>query len=222
MLVIHGGGWYKGKRKDMGYVAGRLARRGYAAVSISYRFAPEHLFPAQIHDCKRAVRWMRAKAAELRIDPARIGAFGYSAGGHLAALLGTTGPEDGLDGEGQGDARVQAVVAGGAPTDLRKWPEGKMTMRLFGGPMSEKAEDFRRASPIVHASAGDAPTFFYHGAKDTLVPPEHAGEMEAALKAAGVPTETFLVPGMGHVRVFLFGRAAVEKAIDFLDRTLKG
>src|SRR5215213_6757666 len=89
MLVVHGGAWRMGARADFAAIAHSLAEHGYTAVAIDYRLAPTYKFPAQIYDCQAAVRWMRSHAAELKIDPNRIGGFGYSAGGHLVALLGT-------------------------------------------------------------------------------------------------------------------------------------
>ena len=89
MLVVHGGAWRMGARADLATIANGLAEHGYTAVAIDYRLAPTYKFPAQIYDCQAAVRWMRSHASELKIDPTRIGGFGYSAGGHLVALLGT-------------------------------------------------------------------------------------------------------------------------------------
>src|SRR5215211_7666243 len=125
MLVVHGGAWRMGARADFAVIAHRLAERGYTAVAVDYRLAPTYKFPAQIYDCQAAVRWMRSHATELKIDPARIGGFGYSAGGHLVALLGTLNDkelrEPGLPANAP-SARLQAVVAGGAPCDFRILP----------------------------------------------------------------------------------------------------
>ena len=118
VLAVHGGAWRGGSKLHMLRHAWMLARRGYVVVAINYRHAPKHKFPAQIHDCKNAIRWMRENADEYKIDSDRIAAYGYSAGGHLVSLLGTMDKDDGLDGEAlegleKHDTRVCAVIAGG-------------------------------------------------------------------------------------------------------------
>lgn len=222
VLVVHGGGWGSGQRTDMTHIAKRLAARGYTAVNLSYRFAPTYHFPAQIEDLQQAVRWMRQNAEAYRIDPDHIGAFGYSAGGHLAAMLGTISPGDGFDGGSNGPStRIQAVVAGGAPTDLRKFRGGRLVPRFLGTTIDKNLELFARASPIVHVSPDDPPMFFYHGSFDTLVDVSHAYDMKQALDAAGVPAELYIVRGLGHIALFVFNRSAVTAGIDFLDHWLR-
>ena len=126
VLVVHGGAWHMGHRAQLSGVAQKLAQQGFSAVAISYRLAPQDKFPAQIEDCKAAVRWMRTHAAELKLDPERIGGFGYSAGAHLVTLLGTTDSQDGLEGVDDPSAvpstRLQAVAGGGTPCDFRGMP----------------------------------------------------------------------------------------------------
>src|SRR5262249_35028498 len=127
MLVVHGGAWRVGSRAQLAWIASALADRGYTAVAISYRLAPSATFPAQLYDCQAAVRWMRSHASEYKIDPKHIGGFGYSAGGHLVALLGALDDnelkEDGLPADAP-SARLQVVLAGGAPCDFRDLPPG--------------------------------------------------------------------------------------------------
>src|SRR6185503_19595377 len=94
MLVVHGGAWRLGARADLAAIAKGLAKHGYTAVAIDYRLAPQYKFPTQIYDCQAAVRWMREHGKELKSDPMHIGGFGYSAGGHLVALLGTLGDKE--------------------------------------------------------------------------------------------------------------------------------
>lgn len=221
VMVVHGGGWERRDRSDMTFVAERLARRGFVAFNISYRFAPDYEFPAQLHDLQAAVRWMRSNAGELRLDRARIGGFGYSSGGHLVALLGMLGHEESLDSPNGGQAaRLQAVVAGGMPSDLRAFPDGRLVRQFLGGPMSEIPDTYAKASPITHVDAGDPPTFVYHAGWDRLVPPDQARAMRRALNDAGVPNELYLVHGHGHMSLFLLNRSAVDKGIDFLSRVL--
>ena len=134
VLVIHGGAWRAGNKSDMDRALEEFAARGYVAVSPQYRFCPQTVFPAQVHDVKAAVRWMKAHAKERRIDPGRIGAVGFSAGGHLAMMLGVTGPSDGLEGDappGSPDSRIQAVVNYFGPTDLGARDVPEVTRPLF-------------------------------------------------------------------------------------------
>ncbi|WP_428311635.1 alpha/beta hydrolase fold domain-containing protein [Hydrocarboniphaga sp.] len=218
VLVIHGGGWDSGDRDQVAGIAKRLAKRGYVAVNTQYRLAPGAIYPAQLQDVQQAVLWMRANAAEYHIDPTRIASFGYSAGAHLAALLGGVGETGPL---GKPGAAVQAVVAGGTPTDLTKWPAGKLVPQLIGGDRAHKLAEYKAASPVSYVNAGDPPVFLYHGGADKLVPIDHAEDYKQLLDAAGVPCELFVLRGRGHILAFLTDGPAVEAAIGFLDRHLR-
>ncbi|MBX9792278.1 MAG: alpha/beta hydrolase [Pirellulales bacterium] len=225
VLVVHGGAWRSGSPLQMGHISQRLARDGYVAVSIRYRLAPEFKFPAQIHDCKAAVRWMRSHAAQYKIDPERIGAWGYSAGAHLVALLATTDASAGLEGPNvPADApstRVQAVVAGGAPCDFRPLPEDALAMAfLLGGSRREVPKVYEQASPAAFVSSDDPPMFLYHGSADHLVPLRNAERMVVLLKQSGVPCELKILPGAGHVQA-MFNAEAARAAVTFLDEHLK-
>ena len=213
VLLIHGGGWAPpDRRSQMDSIAERLAARGYVVMNATYRLAPKHQHPAPIDDLRQALGWLRAQAGELGARPDRVAAFGYSAGGHLATLLGALDAPAG--------ARIQAVVAGGAPTELAKWPNGRLVVRYLGGRPDEVPERYAAASPIRHVSADDPPVFLYHGTLDTVVPVDHATDYKAALDRAGVRNELYLERGRGHVAAFLLDGGAVDAAIDFLDRTL--
>src|SRR5262245_29691065 len=121
ILCVHGGGWKAGDRADLNLLIAYLADRGFAAATVSYRLAPKHKFPAQIEDCKAAVRWLRANAKQHRINPDKIGAVGFSAGGHLVSLLGAADKDAGLEGKGgnpEQSTKIQAVVNFFGPTDL--------------------------------------------------------------------------------------------------------
>lgn len=222
VLLVHGGSWQRGSRERMAGIADRLARRGYVAVSIDYRFAPEHRFPAQLHDCRAALRWMRSDAGRLRVDPDRIAGFGYSAGGHLVGLLAMAADGDGLDEgpEPEGSpARLQAAVLGGAPIALDLLPANRAVERLLGASARERPDLYARASPLSFVTPDDPPVFLYHGADDWIVAPAHARMLHEALARAGVPSGYYESPG-GHVTTFLRDEEAVSRAIDFLDRTL--
>lgn len=214
VLLIHGGSWAPpDRRSQMESLAERLASRGYLVMNATYRTAPRHQHPAPIDDLREALRWLRGNATPLGARPDRIAAFGYSAGGHLAALLGT------LDAP-PGD-RVQAVVAGGAPTELSKWRNGKRVVQYLGGRPDQVPERYAAASPMRHVSSDDPPVFLYHGALDMVVPVDHATDYKAALDRASVYSELYLLRGRGHIAAFLTDGGAVDAAIDFLDRTLR-
>jgi acetyl esterase/lipase len=218
VLVIHGGGWESGDRDQVKSIAKRLASRGFVAVNVTYRLVPEAIFPAQLQDVQQAVLWTRANAQRFHIDPKRIGAFGYSAGAHLAALLGGIGDQPPL---GKPGLAIQAVVGGGTPTDLTRSTGGGLVPRFLGGSVEQKPAAYRDASPINHVNAGDPPVFLYHGGGDSLVSIDHAEDYEKALQAAGVPTELYVLRGRGHIGAFLTDGSAVDAAIDFLDRYLR-
>lgn len=218
VLVIHGGGWNSGDREQTRGLAERIAQRGYVAVNISYRLVPGALFPAQLEDAQQALRWMRANAARLRLDPERIGVWGYSAGAQLAALLGGLSPGDRLY---SADARVKAVVAGGTPADLRKFHGGTLVPAYLGEHWSENSQAFRESSAAAFVDKSDPPVFLYHGTWDHLVPLDQATDYHAALEAAGVTTELYLMRGLGHIPAFLLDREAVQCGADFLDRYLR-
>lgn len=218
VLVIHGGGWKSGDREQVESIAKRVARRGYVTVNITYRLVPDALFPAPLEDVQQALRWLRANADRYRIDPDRIGAWGYSAGAHLAALAGGLSPGDRLYAE---DATIKVVVAGGIPSDLRKFHGGTLVPNFLGERWRENSVVFRESSPAAHVSAGDPPVFLYHGSWDTLVPVDQAIDYQAALDAAGVVNELYLMRGLGHISAFLMDGAAVQRGADFLDRHLR-
>ena len=209
VLVVHGGAWYVGSRAQLAGVAQMLARQGFTAVAISYRLAPQHKFPAQIEDCQQAVRWMRSDASRLKIDPQRIGGFGYSAGAQLVCLLGTTGDDT-------SNTRLQAVACGGAPCEFRVLPlEEQMLSFWLGGTRREKPDQYRLASPAAFVSPDDPPMFFFHGDLDRLVPVASPEVMCQSLRDVGVEAKLYVVPDMGHTFAAM-DRTALEKSIAFL------
>lgn len=216
VIMVHGGGWKARTREDMTRLARAVARRGYVVMNVSYRLAPQWTFPAPLEDLQQAVLWLRARAREHGVDARRIGAWGYSAGAHLAALLAVTGPTDRYFVDG---ARVQAVVAGGTPVDLRYYKEGPLINGLMGVAYERDPERWRNASPVALVSADDPPMFLYHGTLDFTVGVENARAMQAALHAAGVPVELYLYRGLEHFATFFL--SPVARAVDFLDRHLR-
>jgi acetyl esterase/lipase len=221
VLVVHGGAWWMGTRAQLSGFAQQLASRGLTAVAISYRFAPTNKFPAQIEDCKEAVRWMRQHAERLKIDPERIGGFGYSAGAQLTALLGTTGIEGVADPQGSLSTRLLAVAGGGVPCDFRTLPlDLEMLSFWLGGTRREQGETYRLASPAAFVTADDPPMFFFHGENDKLVPIESPKAMCEELKDAGVSAELYVVPKADHIFAMM-DRTALEKCANFLVENLQ-
>ncbi|MBP8303274.1 MAG: alpha/beta hydrolase [Phycisphaerae bacterium] len=210
IIHVHGGAWLGGSKANptpLGYLAD-----GYAVAGIGYRLSQHAVFPAQIEDCKAAVRWLRAHATEYRIDPNRFAAWGESAGGHLVAMLGTTGGDKTFDlGENLAvSSRVQAVVDLFGPTDLlqmdaHRLPTGQVhdtadspESRLIGGPIQENKDKVAKANPITYVTRDDPPFLIVHGDADPLVPHHQSELLEAALKKAGVPVTFHTVKGGGH------------------------
>jgi acetyl esterase/lipase len=225
VLVVHGGAWRMGTRGQLTGIAQRLAQHGMTAVAISYRLAPDYKFPAQIEDCKEAVRWMRTNASKLKIDADRIGGFGYSAGAHLVTLLGTSDATDGLEGvpnpEKTVSTRLQAVAAGGAPCDFRPIPKDIDGLAFWlGGSPRQVPEQYRLASPASFITPDDPPMFFFHGESDRLVPLMSPERMTSALAAAGIESELYVVPMLGHTAA-CWDRTAIDRSIAFLAKHLQ-
>lgn len=204
LIFIHGGGWAGGKKEDFTGLAKDFAADGYVAVSVGYRLAPKHLFPAQIEDCKCAVRWMRAHADELGLDPNHIGAIGGSAGGHLALMLGVMDSGDGLEGDGgwaDQSSKVQAVVNYVGPSDLLgplpAVSQGILT-NFLGGKREEKHDLAVQASPVTYINEGDAPSLSFMGTKDPLVPHDQGVTLANKLTEAKVPGRVEFILGAGH------------------------
>jgi acetyl esterase/lipase len=204
VLVIHGGGWAAGNRNGHNDLTWKFAQQEYVSATISYRFAPRHPFPAQVQDVKAALRFLRGNAQKYGIDPAHVGAVGFSAGAHLSMMLGAMDKADGLDDVGnfkEQSSKVQAVVSFFGPTDLgAPFPDvtRPILAKFIGGTAEEKPEAVKQASPITYVNAGDAPMLLYQGTKDVLVPHDQAVRMADALTRAGVPGRVELILGANH------------------------
>jgi acetyl esterase/lipase len=219
VVYIHGGAWLMGHPNYTNPVLRQmritpsLVAAGYAVARISYRMSSEAVFPAQLHDCKAAVRFLRAHAATLGIDPARIASMGESAGGHLALLLGLVQGDTELEGNlGVTDqySTVSCVVNWYAPTDLPamapqkaargfpEWPGPSPEDRLIGGDVARDHDAARRASPLAHVSAAAPPILIQHGQADRLVPIDQARALYTALQKAGTTVELAELAGADH------------------------
>jgi acetyl esterase/lipase len=209
VVWIHGGSWQTGSKAGAGGVL-RLTSFGYAAASIDYRLTDVAKFPAQIEDCKAAIRWLRAHAAQYRIDPDRIGVWGASAGGHLVALLGTTGNTREFDVGANLDvsSRVQAVCDFYGPSDFLAIINGPNSHvlntadgpvgKLLGGPPREMSDAARRASPVTYVAKDNAPFLIVHGTLDPTVPPAQSQILYDLLVQTGVEAQMHFIPGAKH------------------------
>ncbi len=232
VVWIHGGGWQNGSKDRCPILY--LLDQGYVVASINYRLSGHAVFPAQMHDCKAAIRFLKANADKYHIDSNRVGVWGSSAGGHLVALLGTTGdaPEtEGDLGVTAGDGSVQAVCDFYGPTDflamdhgevkskLRHDAPGSPEARLLGGVPSQSIEQAKAASPLTYISSSDPPFLIYHGDKDPVVPVEQSEVLEEQLEKAGVEVEMITVEGGEHGP---FHTSEIQKdVLEFFNDVLK-
>jgi arylsulfatase A len=224
IVCIHGGGWFKGERSSMANLAQALAAKGYVTVTISYRLSGEAKFPAAIQDCKAAVRFLRANAAKYSIQSDAIGVTGLSAGGHLAALLATSGGVKELEGDGGNadqSSAVQACVAMGAQSDLESARIGELSgksddpfYRTFLGDSQAKIpQTYALASPRHHLDKADPPLLFMAGELDD--PSTHANETRADLEKLGIPTGFTSIPNAPHA--FLGKQASFDTCVAACD-----
>ncbi|HEY8965324.1 MAG TPA: alpha/beta hydrolase [Candidatus Methylacidiphilales bacterium] len=201
VVYVHGGGW-GGLDKTEGFANG-LVRRGFALAAVEYRLSGEAVYPAQIVDCKAAVRWLRVHAAEYGCAGEKIGAIGDSAGGHLVSLLGLLDDPalDAEEGNPGVSSRVQAVADYFGPSDLAALdPHGTKgaIVELLGGPVDQNLEKARRASPLFLVTSSAPPFVIAHGENDKIVPIKQSLDLFQALKDAGVPVQFVAMPNLGH------------------------
>jgi acetyl esterase/lipase len=192
----------------------QLAERGFVAIAVTHRSARVAPFPAQLHDAKAAVRWLRSRAKHYRVDPERVGAAGFSSGGHLACLLGNTTPADGLEGpdaDPNVSSQVRAVVGCYAPTDLvllrqnaragrPGWVLSQLTQNVLRKflPEAKEVDWAAKASPIAYVHRKAAPTLLIHGCDDSVVPLDQSERYARALTEVGGRVRLLRLPGTGH------------------------
>jgi acetyl esterase/lipase len=235
IVNIHGGAFKMGdKSMGVGEIVDLVAGGDYAGATINYRLSGEAIWPAQAHDCKAAIRWVRANAARYNLDPDRIGVIGASAGGHLVAMLGTGGSVEALEGDlgpYKGvSSKVKCVVDEFGPSDLLAMGDYPSRLdhnahnspesELIGGALQEHKDTARAASPITYVTRDDPPFLILHGTEDPLVPFNQSERLAKALKDAGVDCLFVKVQGAGHGG---FRSAEVPKRIrQFFDKHLRG
>jgi len=229
VVCIHGGGFRAGKRESYDKLCLTLAQQGYVAITVTYRLAPQYQFPAAVQDCKTAVRWLRAHAAEYHVDPSSIGVTGGSAGGHLAQFLGVTAGVKQFEGEGFNDqsSAVSCVVNYYGPSDFTKSygksvDAAEVLPLFFGGDLSTKLREHIVGSPLYWVTPMAAPTLCVHGTEDPYVAFEQATWIVDKLKAAQVEATLLPIQGAGHGFKNPADAATAEKAlIEFFDNHLK-
>jgi acetyl esterase/lipase len=233
IVWIHGGAWLGGSKENC--PAMRFVGEGYAVASINYRLSQHATFPAQLIDCKAAIRWLRSHSRQFGYNRSRIGVWGASAGGHLAALVGTSSDVQEFDGLGDArglSSRVQCVVDFFGPSDLTLMgkqapPDSALDhdapdspeSKLIGGPIQERKEEAQKANSITYVSADDPPFLIVHGDADNVVPIGQSELLHAALTKAAVNSTYRVIKGAGHG----FGQNAEVNAMvaEFFAKHLK-
>ena len=234
VIWVHGGGW-KGGSKQNCFVKW-LSNFGYTVASINYRLVDIAKWPAQLHDCKGAIRWLRANAQTYGYNPDCVIAVGASAGGHLVALLGTTGDSEELEGNVGGNSeqssRVQAVVDYYGATDFllrsrtQSWKVNKLgsvVYNLLGGPANQLVDKAKQASAKFHVTPNDAPLLVFHGGKDTTVLMNQTDAIEEAYKKHNLPVTVYRLKDAGHGGFVFYSSENAKHLCEFLEavRTTK-
>ena len=228
VVVLYGGAWRVGNKWGNRPLLAEFAKRGFVAVAPQYRHCPKDVFPAQIHDVKAAVRWLRGHAADYKLDVDHIGAMGFSAGGHLALMLGVTGPDDGLEGDappGSPSSKVQAVVNYFGPSDLTATDVPEVSVNLvrdfLGARNVDRPDLAAKASPVTYLTRDDAPILTFHGTRDPLVPPNQSTKLAEAMSRVGVSGRVELLIGAGHGWTGPEMSRTMDETYDFFEKRLK-
>jgi acetyl esterase/lipase len=223
IVYIHGGAWMAGDKS--GGLANSVLQHGFALACVEYRFSQVAIFPAQIQDCKTAVRWLRTHATDYGYNPDKIGAWGDSAGGHLVTMLGVTPNHPELEGDDEGNpgvsSQVQAVCDFYGPSNLLvldPHAAGDAVPKLLGGEPNQFQEKAKKASPFFYVTSDACPFLIEQGDKDPLVPLQQSIDLNDALQKAGVESTLYVVKGGGHG---FNDPTAFENVIKFFTHHLK-
>lgn len=228
IVLVHGGGWVSGDKWNVTTYAHQLAERGFVAISINYRHAPKHQFPKQVDDVRTAMLWIEKHRNRFQVDTQRLGMFGYSAGGHLTALVASMANES-IEVRHRAsqweinDARwpklplIRAICIGGPPCDFQSLPPDNTSMTFFLGETRRRApEKYRAASPLAHVSTGDPPTLIIQGDSDLMVPLIGSEIFHRKQVGAGVESKLVVLPKHGHFLTFINPRTSEEMILHFL------
>lgn len=212
LLLIHGGAWHKGDKDSMEKAGTMLADKGFVAMAINYRLAPQFRYPAPVEDGQQALRWLAANAGKYKLDMERVGVWGYSAGAHLAALLAmqpvtTDVPE------------LRVVIAGSAPTDLRDSRQPSV-QAFLGAPQSEQPTLYEEASPLARIHPGLPPFLLYYGSADNLVAPTQTENFAKALQDAGVAVKVIRLDGADHRSAASGIRKHLEEVLGYVSQQM--
>lgn len=233
LIWVHGGGWQAGSKENCPPLRSGYLQRGYAVASINYRLSGHAVFPAQIEDCKAAIRWLRTHATDYGLDPTRFGVWGSSAGGHLVALIGTSGDVKEFDVGANLDqsSRVQAVCDYYGPTDFTVFvttpgyeshaSEASPEAKLIGGAVMQNKDKAARVNPITYVSRDDPPFLIVHGDKDPTVPINQSELLFKSLKETGVSSHFHTIHGAVHGGPGFAGQDIADMVSSFFDMRLK-
>jgi len=233
IVYVHGGGWRAGSKQDV--PIGKLLDKGFAIASVDYRLSPQAAFPAQVHDIKAAIRFLRANAGVFHINTSKIAIIGSSAGGHLAALVGVTNGNKELEGKvGEhldqssdvqvivsyyGASNLETILSQSTPKGLEyRIPALKL---LLGDTPDKKPELAKLASPVAHLDKKDPPLLLIHGDADPQMPPQQSQELAKAYEALGLPVTLIVMPGSKHGGKEFYDDERTAIVAKFLDKVLR-
>ena len=233
IVYVHGGGWRAGSKQDV--PIGKLLDKGFAIASVDYRLSPQAAFPAQVHDIKAAIRFLRANAGVFHINTSKIAIIGSSAGGHLAALVGVTNGNKELEGKvGEhldqssdvqvivsyyGASNLETILSQSTPKGLEyRIPALKL---LLGDSLDKKPELAKLASPVAHLDKKDPPLLLIHGDADPQMPPQQSQELAKAYEALGLPVTLIVIPGSKHGGKEFYDDERTAVVAKFLDKVLR-
>lgn len=214
VILVHGGSWGGRSREDMSGIAEFLASHGFVVMNISYRFAPKHRYPAQIEDAHDAIEWFKKHADKFKLDPTRLGAWGYSAGGHIITQWAF------LESKKQQAPALGAIVSGGAPYDLSWYPFSPIITHLLDGFRDQRLQEYKEASPINHISPHAPAMLLIHAEQDRLVEAVQSSNLQNKLRDVGVDARLSLVSYWGHKWSFILADEAVSEGLTFLKEKL--
>jgi acetyl esterase/lipase len=228
VVWVHGGGWMNGSKQKP--KADYLAEHGYAVASIDFRQSQDAMWPAQINDCRVAIRWLRSHSKNYHLNPEKIGVWGSSSGGHLVALMGTL-PYDPNE---KISSRVQAVCDWYGPTDLLTMPPNNVGngrteedvahsngAKLLGCTVKDCPDLAKQVSSFYNVSSDDAPFLIMHGDEDPGVPVSQSTRLHEALQAQGIYSELEIVVGAGHGGPHFVSEPVKDRVLKFFDSFLK-